>query len=381
MRRIPALDVLRGIAILLVVGHHFFVDVPPDSPAFVRAVALFFRRFGWTGVDLFFVLSGFLVGGLLFAEVAGHGRLRVGRFLGRRGFKIWPGYIALLLWMTATAWSGGLIGGVDAEVPPTVGGESPWALTVRVMWANWMHLQNYWTSFRVHTWSLAVEEHFYLVLPAFVALLARSDAIARRRTGFILSAVAAGALAARVATWAAAPDGADPLTTLAYPTHLRVDGLICGVLLAWVQRFRPRLWAAWQEHPRALLAGALVLVIPAGLGGSASPWVSVYGLTGLYLGYGLLLVAALAFRGDGTALPVKLVAGVGVYSYSIYLWHIDFAALPTRALAGAVSGWPLAVSLPALFVTQFALAIGAGIVMAKAVEFPFLRLRERVVPR
>src|SRR5215469_6695095 len=84
MKRIPQLDILRAIAVLLVIGNHV-----TWSPVLVR--------FGWTGVDLFFCLSGFLVSGLLFRDYRRYGTLHWKRFLIRRGFKIYPGYYALLL--------------------------------------------------------------------------------------------------------------------------------------------------------------------------------------------------------------------------------------------------------------------------------------------
>src|SRR6185295_15310789 len=89
--RDPGLDVLRGVAVLLVLFRHF--DTPPEELMHpVRAVVMWLNRVGWIGVDLFFVLSGFLVSGLLFEEYERHGTLRVGRFLVRRGFKIYPGF-------------------------------------------------------------------------------------------------------------------------------------------------------------------------------------------------------------------------------------------------------------------------------------------------
>ena len=92
--RLAELDFLRGIAIIMVIGYH---GAMPASAAgrlepFIRA----WQSWGWTGVDLFFVLSGFLVGGLLFREIRLHGRLEVRRFIIRRGLKIWPMYYAFL---------------------------------------------------------------------------------------------------------------------------------------------------------------------------------------------------------------------------------------------------------------------------------------------
>ncbi|MBX6315440.1 MAG: acyltransferase, partial [Isosphaeraceae bacterium] len=91
------LDILRAVAILLVLGHHAPFS-PSDRPILLRAPLFALLYGGWCGVDLFFVLSGFLVSGLLFTEFKAHGRISPGRFLIRRGFKIYPQfYIYIIL--------------------------------------------------------------------------------------------------------------------------------------------------------------------------------------------------------------------------------------------------------------------------------------------
>src|SRR5208337_3375533 len=94
--RLRELDVLRGLAILLVLGHHMGA-VPLHTPGIVLVVLDLWRQAGWVGVDLFFVLSGFLVSGLLFQEYRMDGQVSLGRFLLRRGFKIYPAFYTLLL--------------------------------------------------------------------------------------------------------------------------------------------------------------------------------------------------------------------------------------------------------------------------------------------
>lgn len=90
--RLIQLDVLRGLAILLVLGDHYATSVDESrlGAGHLQPLNAAMERFGWSGVDLFFVLSGFLVGGLLFSELKRNVRLDVRRFLVRRAFKIWP---------------------------------------------------------------------------------------------------------------------------------------------------------------------------------------------------------------------------------------------------------------------------------------------------
>src|SRR5580693_9808273 len=93
MKRNPALDILRCVAILLVLGWH----LPAEDPSpLVSDLVWPWRGFGWAGVDLFFVLSGFLVGGLLMAEQLKSGKINLGRFYERRAFKIWPAYYVMI---------------------------------------------------------------------------------------------------------------------------------------------------------------------------------------------------------------------------------------------------------------------------------------------
>ena len=117
--RLKSLDILRGVAILLVFVNHL---EPRISPAIAQLHGLagfvfwHVKGFGWTGVDFFFVISGFLISGLLFDELDKTGRINWGRFWLRRGFKIWPSYFLLLLVLGLT----GVTGYIDPRTPLTV---------------------------------------------------------------------------------------------------------------------------------------------------------------------------------------------------------------------------------------------------------------------
>ena len=113
-------------------------------------------RFGWSGVDLYFVLSGILVGGLLFDEIRRRYSVDIRRFLVRRAFEIRPMYFA---YIAAT------------PVLLHLRDDDPWGRAFRETLPNLLHLQNYLGTRRGHTWSLAVEEHFYLELPVLLCIL------------------------------------------------------------------------------------------------------------------------------------------------------------------------------------------------------------------
>ncbi len=236
------LDMLRGLAISLVLIRHFPTKVSADELVTYQLFQL-----GWAGVDLFFVLSGFLIAGLLFTELGQTGTLRIKRFLLRRGLKIWPSYFAIYLgWML---FRGG------AEIARG----HPFDFVG--MWPNFVFVQNYvdvavairWP----HSWSLAIEEHFYLCLPFLLLFLARSKRRAQW-TPVVLGALILGILGLRLLN--TSQDWADYY----YPTHLRADSLLFGVLLAWMVHTH-RSWVeglvarAW---PLLVVGGVTAMTLP-----------------------------------------------------------------------------------------------------------------------
>src|SRR4051794_35327684 len=160
------LDVVRGVAILLAIGWHFNKGLSGNGV--LDALQWPGRTFGWAGVDLFFVLSGFLVGQLVFKEHQRTGRFDGWRFTVRRALKLWP---VLYVFLAVQVISG--------------------APLDSFLWQTALHVQNYaGTSFK-HLWSLAVEEHFYLVLAVLFPLAAR-----RRLSPRVLFGVLGGILVA-----------------------------------------------------------------------------------------------------------------------------------------------------------------------------------------
>ena len=140
--RIKRLDILRCAAILLVLFHH-------------TAVLPSIAKIGFVGVDLFFVLSGFLISGLLYKEYLKRGEISFSRFFIRRGLKIYPAfYVMLLVTFIAQLLAGKL---------------STWGAYAREI----LFVQDYKFGIWMHCWSLGVEEHFYILLPILLLLLIR----------------------------------------------------------------------------------------------------------------------------------------------------------------------------------------------------------------
>lgn len=363
--RVRQLDVLRGIAILLVLGFHSPVHPDAFGPL-LEPLMTVWRRCGWVGVDLFFVLSGFLVSGLLFREHARHGRLRLGHFLIRRGLKIYPAFYVFMA-LTLGAWMA--LGHAVAWRP---------VLTTAAFLQNYFEPLPYWR----HTWSLAIEEHFYLLVGLVLLLLSR----ARTQDPFRgLVPLYVGLVVVlqlfRFAALRFHPTFSEMVHM--FPTHLRLDALLFGVVLSYAYHTHPeRLHRIVTENRWLILAASLLCVAPCLVLEREHPAMFSAGVLGLTWGFGGIMLVSLYPRAplDGRGLLARAlngVAAIGVYSYSIYLWHWILRAWSPR-LAQAAFG----SHVPALidFGIYAATSIGVGVLMAKAVEVPVLRLRNRYFP-
>ncbi len=377
--RLVELDILRGIAILLVLGAHLPLE-RPHGP--LGALAALWHRFGWTGVDLFFVLSGFLVGGLLLGDLRTHGRINVKRFLVRRGFKIWPAYYVFLIYVTIVELARATDGTAHA---------------LRYLVPNWLHLQNYLGTTREITWSLAVEEHFYLVLPWVLVLLTR------KKQGLVTSVpqipvIAVGLIVCcTLARWLTPAvllhlgprfrHLADANLEMVW-THTRLDGLFLGVMLAYFYHFQRHRLEPFLRHPFLSIALGSLLVSPMLFVEHDKVFVArVLGLTALYLGFACILLGSLHLSSSGPvgkwlvrSVPARATAFIGFYSYSIYLWHIDIGHGVLFRVSHALSPLSPALEWAVGFGIYVCAACGGGILMGRLVEMRMLRLRDRFFP-
>ena len=329
------------------------------SPA-LHSVTLILNRGGWIGVDLFFVLSGFLISGLLFKESQSRGQISLGHFFLRRGFKIYPPFWALILFT------------VLLELAVSKTPEHKWIIS------ELLFVQNYWQASRwLYTWSLAVEEHFYICLPLLLLVLLKlswNPAKPFRKIPLLFGIIAAGCLLLRLK---AAASGTFSTKVNLIPTHLRFDSLFFGVLLSYFYHYhRERFDGVAERFGRLFVAGGICLLIPAFLfDQSSTPYIYTFGYTEFYLGSGLLLVGLLGCKLNTGALG-QCVAFIGTRSYSIYLWHgpvFWFASERFSPGANLLNwyGWT---------VTSIGGAFLMGIAMAAVIEYPTLRVRDRWFP-
>jgi peptidoglycan/LPS O-acetylase OafA/YrhL len=361
-KRLISLDLLRGVAILLVLGFHSL----PSPAGILAPFAHILTVIGWSGVDLFFVLSGFLVGGLLFHEIRKSGRLDVTRFIIRRGFKIWPLYYLFLV-----------IGVVYRAKGMHIG----LAASARSTWPNWLHVQNYFgTPFGV-TWSLAVEEHFYLFLPLLLAILVWASRDSRVSLPLLPWIVGVVAVTCFVLRWVFPQEWVP-----AGYTHLRMDSMFAGVLLAYLHYFRPSTFNITSRHPLLFIALGCVMLLPLCHFKQDSRFTWTIGHVLAYCGYGLILISTVhGFAGPRAAWlenpVVRAVAFIGVYSYPIYLWHIGLGQRPSHWLLdhGVFSRWSTLqwITVNGVWIVFM---IVVGVTLSKLVEFPMLALRDRLYP-
>jgi peptidoglycan/LPS O-acetylase OafA/YrhL len=329
--RNQALDVLRGIAIVMVLFCHYFLVVEPQ--------AAWGNTLG-RGVDLFFVLSGFLISGLLFNEFKRNGSIDLKRFWIRRGFKIYPAFY-IFTFATIAFWMA-----VFHKFPKPI-------------IADLLFVQSYKPNIWIYTWSLAVEEHFYLLLPLLLLLLiriGRGKSNPFRMVPFISILLSALCLYGRIHAYLRWHDW----DRVAYPTHLRIDALFAGVTLGYFASF----------DPESFREGRRIWVLLVGLAFTFGLFLlpSIAQLTFAYMAFSFIVAWAvnLPQRRNWITLPIEW---IGRYSYSIYLWQgigmLVVQQLPHR--------W-FRLPLYAVF------AIGPGVVMSKLIEVPALKVRDKLFP-
>lgn len=346
---LAALDGLRGVAILTVMFFHATLYRGP-SP-----------RGGFLGVDLFFVLSGFLITALLMQEWQRAGGVALGAFYARRALRLLPALFAVIAVVL-------LVPGVFYQAA------RPWreAGLAALHTTNWIMAFGGNVGFFDHTWSLTIEEQFYLLWPPLLVLLLTL----RVRRPVILAVVAIGIL---VPTWLRFEmwHGLSSVKRLYYGLDTRFDALLIGCLVALV--------ASWDLIPRsrrvlntiraAATVSAVVLAV------CVATMVEESRLT--YQGLGSLALVACAClvlhvvycptRLSRLLLENRPLVWVGRISYGLYLWHFPiFNGMlnPTRMAKVGITG-------PTLLTVRFAVAFLIAALSFALIERPFLRLKRR----
>lgn len=369
-KRIPALDGLRGIAILIVLlGHIASFGATEAQKA--NPVIRFLANNNGTGVDLFFVLSGFLITGILFDTRDHKGYFRT--FYTRRTLRIFPLYYSVLAIV--------LVG--RALLPNLYALNT---ITPPAQLANWTYTTNILMSFRGwgaeplflgHFWSLAVEEQFYILWPLIVFKLKRETLIKVACAGVIVALLLRFLLILKVSFLPA---------YMLLPA--RMDALLVGALIAlWLRGpTRIPMWATspyWMAGAFALFA-VDVTFSNFGLRGAFLIFRSAVHFTITTTAFGFLLITALALprRVDWSkTFENGLLRFFGKYSYAIYVFHLAvIVSLPKliHTVQLRTLGRTSDVGILAFGIIAIALTVGISLLSWQLLEQPFLRLKERV---
>lgn len=343
---IRTLDGLRGVAVLLVLVTHVPAPILSHVHRFAHHAA---HLGGYLGVDIFFVLSGYLITRILLVDAAE--RAPLSTFYGRRFFRIFPIYYLVLALHAA------------------------FELTPAVVWSA-VYLSNYYfalthaPSLLAHTWSLAVEEHFYLLWPALIRLVPRRHHLFACYALMVASLVASAA----VLGW-----GHGNAESLVYSgSQSRMLSLCFGSVFALRHPGTPSKIA---PAVRLLAAGAGCLGVITGLGlaYARSPWAFVVNLLGFAsVSLALLMTALNASRAPGVIsafLTSRFLVATGRISYGLYLYHPFVYAFclghPTLGIRGHLVGLPSALQVPLAMAGAYAVAACSF----SLVERPLLRLQ------
>lgn len=361
--RLRELDFLRGIAILLVLMRH-------------QLLFQFTKTMGWIGVDLFFVLSGFLVSGLLFKEFLKFGNIKPKLFLIRRGFKIYPLYfLTYLLYLT----------------PIIIKNKLEW----KGFLSDLFFVQNYingWGYAYSASWSLAVEEHFYFGLALLLWIGIKKNifnfnvsfnSLLISKFEYFILIIFIVCFCLRVFNAIYFPELTSKNITM---THLRIDSLLAGVLVSYWYYFKNEIVKKFFFTYKAILITISILLL------SFTPFkdqldstfVKTIGFSMLYISFSIILIYFLLQENINQVLNkmftskiVNFVSKIGFSSYSIYIIHTFvnyiFNLINTILLKSAINHF-------ILFFTTSLISIFAGIFMTMYIEKYFLKIRDRKYP-
>lgn len=362
-QKLAGLDHLRAFAIIIVFLYHYAGLF--GHPQWVSTIS----KFGWTGVDLFFVLSGYLISSQLFAGVAKTGSISFLTFFIKRFFRIIPAYLAVVaLYFLFPSFRER-----EALAP---------------IWKYLSFTQNLGLDLSrqgtfSHAWSLCIEEQFYLFLPLIMITLIYFKALKKGAIMLLLLYVLG--LLARWYSWhvlVSAYSESDDYRVywyklIYYPTYGRLDGLLTGVSIAAIFQFRPQLKNKIQSYGNyfivaglLILTGAYYLCLD-----QQSFGASVFGFPLVSIGYGFMVAGAISPASVLYQIKPVVTSRIAALSYAIYLTHKIVIHITQQEC--------IQLNIDKDSNIMFFICVAASLLAAwllnKIVEKPFLRLREKIL--
>jgi len=362
--KLLGLDHLRAFAILYVVLFHYQFF---GHPAWVSKIA----GFGWSGVDLFFVLSGFLISGQLFGTIAKGNAISLREFFIKRFFRIIPPFLLVValydFFPVLHEW----------------GHFSPlWRyLTFTLNFG--LDLSKYGTF--SHAWSLCVEEQFYLILPLMFLLF--NNLKIGNKAVYLLAVLFIGGFAIRLWNWNHFIDpvlgtdhyGAYWNEYMYYPTYNRLDSLLVGVGIAGLYTFYPKIKTRINKYCNLVMFLGVGLLLISGLicKGYSTYNTAIFGFPIIALSYGLILASVVCQANIFYSLKSFITSQIAALSYAIYLSH----KIVIHVTQKLFSNPGLDKDSNLMMLCCIAAMILAALLMRYLIEKPALKLRNYVLKK
>ncbi len=360
--KLNGLDHLRALAITMVFIFHYRLF---QHPAWIESIG----SFGWTGVDLFFVLSGFLIAGQLFARINRGQDIALKEFYIKRFFRIIPAYLVVV--------------GLYFVVPPFREWEALPPLWKFLTFTQNIGLNRQLTGTFSHAWSLCIEEQFYLLFPFILAAAIYFKA--GKKPAYLLPILFVAGFVVRLLIWnrTIAPlEGTDTyyntwMTWMYYPTFTRLDGLLAGVSVAAIFEFLPGIKNRITKQGNWVLLTGLALIIAAAFisGDFGSYQVSIIGFPFIAIAYGVIVMGAVSPNSVLYRFSSRITSTIATLSYALYLTHKGIIHLTQQqCMKLGVAGDGKLMVLLCIFTCLL-----AAWTMHQLIERPFLKWRDMVL--
>lgn len=355
------LNTLRAFAILYVFIFHYTI-LSKQQPEWLTSIS----SMGWVGVDLFFVLSGFLISSQLFDEIKETQHINLKHFFTKRFFRIIPAFlVTVALYFLFPFFR-------EKEALPPL-----WKYLTFTQNIG-LNIKDYGTF--SHAWSLCVEEHFYLLLPLILILSLRAGFF--KMLSWLLPVLFLAGFAMRIYSYNSLympHSNTDDswmywYRYVYYPTYTRLDGLLAGVAIAALYKFRP---AIWQKISRLgnlwILIGVSILAIAFNAWDDIMEYqASVYCFPLVDIGFGFIVAGAISEKSFLYRFNSKIINHIAAISYGMYLTHKGVIHVTHTIL-------PADINQSLLLLISTIACILAATILYLLVEKPFMQLRRKLV--
>jgi peptidoglycan/LPS O-acetylase OafA/YrhL len=356
--KLHGLDHLRAFAIIFVFLYHYGILFP--HPEWTNTIS----AFGWNGVDLFFVLSGYLIASQLFKNIAQQKNIEVREFFIKRFFRIIPIYLVVVA--------------LYFLFPFLRERESPAPLWKYLTFTQNIGLDVSKQGTFSHAWSLCIEEQFYLLLP-FILIALMHFKILKKGYWILIVLFISGIIIRSISygNFVIESDWLNWYKWIYYPTWTRLDGLLVGVSIAALLQFKPKFSNRILRYGNALLLASLFIFAFTYFFCSSDESYStaVFGFPLVDIGYGFIVLSALSPKSFLYKYESKITAKIAALSYGIYLIH----KIVIHVTQTQLTKFNLQDSGNMMFIICIATVLIASIILNEVIEKPFLRLRKKIL--